>query len=169
MARDYSPRDYGASKPGRNGGNLSEVRRNHREILSRVVSGIRTRHYSIRTEQAYEGWICRFIAFHGGQSPDRMGATAVAAFLEHLAVQGKVAASTQSQALCALVFLYDKVLEQPLGDLGKIARAKRPRRLPVVEKSGVSSRIITFSKRGIHLSAVGTIYVDVDPITKTCF
>ncbi len=74
----------------------------HHEILNRVVSGIRTRHYSIRTEQAYEGWICRFIAFHDGKAPERMGATAVAAFLEYLAVKGKVAASTKSQALCAL-------------------------------------------------------------------
>lgn len=81
-------------------------------LLDRVRSEIRLRHYSIRTEEAYVLWIRRFIVFHGMRHPLGMGAAEVAAFLTHLAVEGKVAAATQNQALSALVFLYREVLKR---------------------------------------------------------
>lgn len=101
-------------------------------FLQRVREAIRVRHLSIRTEEAYVHWIKRFILFNGKRHPADMGEAEVAAFLSHLAVAADVASSTQNQALNALVFLYGKVLEQPLGDCAGIVRAKRPQRLPVV-------------------------------------
>lgn len=101
-----------------------------------MIAEIRRRAYSIRTEQAYEQWVCRFIAFFDHRDPHELGAAEVKSFLEHLAVQGNVAASTQNQALNALVFLYRQVLDQPLGMLDSFVRAKRPRRLPVVLTRG---------------------------------
>jgi integron integrase len=96
------------------------------------VEVLRTRHYSRRTERAYVGWIRRFIQFHTGQHPATLGAQEVTAFLSHLAVQGHVAASTQNQALAALLFLYQHVLGVKLPWLDEVVRAKRPQRLPVV-------------------------------------
>ncbi len=101
-------------------------------FLRKVREAIRVRHLSIRTEEAYVGWIKRFIVFHGKRHPMELGEAEVAAFLTHLAVQGHVAASTQNQGLNALVFLYANVLDRPLGDCKGIVRAKRPQRLPVV-------------------------------------
>lgn len=104
-----------------------------RRMLSQVVhEKLRAGHYSQRTEEAYLGWIRRFIRFHGGRHPRELREPAVVAFLEDLAGPGKVSASTQNQALNALSFLYEHVLEQKLGSLGEFARARRPERLPVV-------------------------------------
>lgn len=89
---------------------------------------VRRRGYSLRTEQTYASWICRFIAFHDKGDPASMGPEEVLAFLEYLALGRKVAASTQNLALSALVFLFDQVLKKPLGDMGEFARAKRPPR-----------------------------------------
>ena len=114
----------------------------HPEVINRVVVAIRSRHYSIRTEQAYLGWIRRFLGFSGGRSPLEMGGAEVRRFLEDLVVRRKVSASTQNQALNALVFLYDKVLEQPIGELGSFARSKRPRRLPVVLSRAEVNRLL---------------------------
>jgi integron integrase len=104
-----------------------------RRMLSDVVrTKLRSGHYSQRTEEAYLGWIRRFIKFHGGRSPRELREPAVVLFLENLAEVGRVSASTQNQALNSLVFLYGQVLELPLGKLGDFARARRPERLPVV-------------------------------------
>jgi hypothetical protein len=81
---------------------------------------IRVKHYSIRTEQASIGWIKRFIFFHGKQHPRELGAAQVQAFISDLAAHQGVAASTQNQALNALVFLYDQVLHQELGTIGEM-------------------------------------------------
>jgi len=97
-----------------------------------VREAIRTRHNSRRTEEAYVGWIRRHILHHGKKHPAAMGAAEVNAFLSHLAVAGNVSASTQTQALSALVFLYRHVLDDPLPWLDEIVRATRPRPLPVV-------------------------------------
>lgn len=105
-------------------------------LLDRVREAIRTRHYSRRTEEAYVGWIRRFILHHNKKHPAAMGADEVNAFLSHLAVAGNVSASTQAQALSALVFLYRHVLDDPLPWLDDIVRATRPRRLPVVLSRG---------------------------------
>ena len=101
-------------------------------LLDRVRQAIRTRHYSRRTEEAYVAWAKRFILFHRKRHPAAMGAEEVNAFLSHLAVDRNVSASTQAQALSALVFLYRHVLDDPLPWLDDIVRATRPRKLPVV-------------------------------------
>jgi len=111
---------------------LTAVRKLHTDILERLLVELRTRRYAIKTEQSYESWVTRFISFCGNREPKKLGGGEVVSFLQHLAVQRNVAESTQNQALNALVFFYDKVLKQPLGDIGNFARAKRPRRLPVV-------------------------------------
>src|SRR5262245_65224306 len=101
-------------------------------LLDRVRQPLEPRHYSRRTEKAYAHWIKRYIFFHGKRHPAEMGAAQVAAFLTSLAVQGKVAASTQNQALSALLFLYREVLGIDLPWFDEVVRAKRPLHLPVV-------------------------------------
>jgi integron integrase len=102
------------------------------KLLDQLRQVIRTKHYSIRTEQAYCEWVRRFILFHGKRHPSDMAEPEVGAFLSHLANKGKVAASTQNQALSALLFLYKEVLKQEIGWLDGVERAKKPTRLPVV-------------------------------------
>jgi integron integrase len=102
-----------------------------KKLLDQVREAIRLKHYSYRTEQTYLGWIRRYILFHNKRHPKDMGAAEVAAFLTHLAVEGNVSASTQNQALSALLFLYRYVLNQELGCLDAV-RAKRSRYLPTV-------------------------------------
>jgi integron integrase len=94
------------------------------------------RHLSPRTETAYRGWIRRFILFHRKRHPDTMGASEVSAFLSSLATAGRVSASTQNQALAALLFLYATVLGRTLPWMDDLVRAKRPERLPVVLTRG---------------------------------
>lgn len=101
-------------------------------LMERLREAIRTRHYSLRTEEAYLGWVRRYILFHRGRHPQDLGAEAVQAFLTYLAVDRQVAPSTQSQALSALLFLYKEVLGITLPWLDEVVRAKKPRRLPVV-------------------------------------
>lgn len=101
-------------------------------LLEVVRQSLRTKHYSIRTEQVYLGWIRRFVAFHGRRHPRDLGAVEVTAFLSDLAVAGNVSASTQSQALSAILYLYRDVMGMDLPWLQDVVRAKRPRKLPVV-------------------------------------
>lgn len=118
-------------------------------LIDKVREVIRMRHYSIRTEDAYIGWIRRYIRFHGRRHPREMGEAEVRAFLSHLAVNGDVAASTQNQALNALVFLYKAVLERPLGEIGGVVRAKKPQRLPVVLTVEEVGRVLRYLE-GVH-------------------
>jgi integron integrase len=99
--------------------------------MDQLRTNLRTRHYSRRTEQAYCLWVRRFIFFHGLRHPAEMAEPEINAFLAHLAVQGKVSASTQTQALSALLFLYRHVLGRQIGELA-LVRARKPARLPVV-------------------------------------
>jgi integron integrase len=101
-------------------------------LLDQVREAIRARHYSRRTEKAYVHWIKRYIFFHGKRHPAELGASEVTTFLTSLAVRDKVAASTQNQALSALLFLYREVLGVELPWLDDVVRAKRPQHLPVV-------------------------------------
>jgi integron integrase len=104
-----------------------------RKLLDRVRDMLRVKHYSIRTEKTYVSWIRRYILFHDKRHPEEMGAREIATFLTHLAVEKNVAASTQNQALCAMLFLYNQVLEIDLNsDAIDAVRAKKPKRLPVV-------------------------------------
>jgi integron integrase len=101
-------------------------------LLDRMRLTLRTRHYSPRTEKAYVAWVRRFVLFHGKRHPLEMGRREVEQFLTHLAVQQDVGASTQNQALSAIVFLYREVLKQPVHGIDDVIRARRTRRLPVV-------------------------------------
>lgn len=100
---------------------------NHKPKLLDLVRGkIRLKHYSIRTEQAYVDWIKRFILFHNKRHPASMGAVEIRAFLSHLAVERQVAASTQRQALSAIVFLYREILDRDVGWLGEWSARRGP-------------------------------------------
>jgi len=101
-------------------------------LLDRVREVLRARHSSRRTEKSYVAWIRRYIVFHGKRHPAGMGAVEVTQFLSSLAVPGHVAASTQNQALSALLFLYRQVLQVEMPWLDNVVRAKRSERLPVV-------------------------------------
>ena len=96
-----------------------------------MAAKLRLLHYSKRTEQSYIDWVRRYITYHGKRHPREMGAAEIESFLTHLAVEGRVSASTQNQAFAALLFLYQKVLEIELPALNAL-RAKRPERLPAV-------------------------------------
>lgn len=102
------------------------------KLLERMRIHLRTRHYSIRTEEAYIDWARRFVLFHGKRHPGDMGVAEVEAFLSHLAVERNVSASTQNQAKAALLYLYKQVLEIDLPWLNEVVQAKTPKRLPVV-------------------------------------
>lgn len=110
------------------------------KLLDQVVSRLRVKHYSLRTEKSYVDWIKRYIWFHDKKHPRDMGAPEVEAFLSHLAVERNVSSSTQNQAKSALLFLYKEVLEIDLPWLDNVTQAKVPKRMPVVmTKSEVQS------------------------------
>ena len=121
------------------------VDRSAPEWYQQVQSALRTAHYAIRTEQAYLDWLDRFVDFHDVADPRELGAREVKAFIEHLAIDRNVAASTQNQAFSALLFAYQKVYEISLGDLSDTERARGDERLPVVltrdEVNGVLSQL----------------------------
>src|SRR5512137_1368722 len=108
------------------------VQANQPRLLDRLREALRSRHYSRRTEQAYRPWVKRFIFFHSVRHPAEMAEPEINAFLTHLALKEKVSASTQTQALSALLFLYRHVLGREIGNLGEVIRAKKPKRPPVV-------------------------------------
>ena len=114
-------------------------------LLAQLRAAIRTRHYSPRTEEAYVWWVRRFVRFCGLRHPREVGQGEVTRFLSNLAVDRRVSASTQNQALSALVFLYGEVLQMPAGWLTTLVRAKRPTRMPVVltreEVRGILDRL----------------------------
>jgi len=121
-----------------------EVERQFPQLIQAVKTEVRTRHYSYRTETSYLDWIRRFIAFHDYADPTELDAsTAVKTYLDYLAVEREVAASTQNQALNALVFLYGEVLGKPVGEIGEFVRAKGPRRLPEVMTRDEVQRLLS--------------------------
>ena len=128
-----------------------------RRLLDRVRERIRFKHYSIRTEQAYVDWIRRFVRFHGNRHPSELGQGDIERFLTWLAVDGKVAASTQNQAQSALLFLYREVLASELPWLDGAVRAKASRRLPVVLTPEEVERLIG-RLRGTHRLFAGLLY-----------
>jgi integron integrase len=109
-------------------------------LIDQVRNVLRLHHYSVRTEEAYIQWIKRFIFFHNKRHPNEMGEKEIRNYLTHLAVDKHVSASTQNQALSAILFLYKRVLELDLDWIDDVVRAKRPKYLPVVlTKSEVMS------------------------------
>jgi integron integrase len=137
-------------------------------LFDQVREVMRFHHYSLRTEKAYLQWMRRYLVYHrkaepggpdgGWRRPGDMGATEVSAFLSHLALRGNVAASTQNQALNALVFLYEKVLQRPLGDLGEFARVNRPARLPEVLTEEQTQRVLGALKPGTTALIIRLLY-----------
>ncbi len=102
------------------------------KLMDQVKSKIRYKRYSLKTEQAYSGWIRRYILYHNKRHPSEMGAIEVESFLTHLAVNRKVSVSTQNLALNSILFLYREVLGQDMPWIDGFERAKKPKRLPVV-------------------------------------
>jgi len=101
-------------------------------LLEALHGAFRRLHYSSRTEEAYIHWIRALVRFHGGRHPRELDAAQITAFLNHLAVDRRASASTQNQALCAVVFLYRRVLDLPMPELANLERARRPEHLPAV-------------------------------------
>lgn len=144
------------------------------KLLDQVREVLRFHHYSLRTEKAYCQWIKRYLVFHRGKNgtkatdgteglkgwrhPKDMGGPEVAAFLSHLATVGQVSAATQNQALNALVFLYEQVLQVPLGNIGEFARVKRPARLPEALTQAETRRVIGALKPGTAGLVIRLLY-----------
>jgi integrase len=126
-------------------------------LLDQVRQTGRLRHLSLRTERAYTGWVYRSVVFHGKRHPSSMGAVEVRRFLSHLATEGRVSASTQNQALCALLFLYRDVLDVDLGRIDEVVRARRTRRMPVV-LSRDEVRLVLAHLMGTHALITGLLY-----------
>lgn len=127
--------DFGLYRTGQSAAIVAEPRPptfRGPKLLERVRRIIRAKHYSHRTEETYVSWIRRFIIFHSKKHPLLLGHDHVREFLTYLAVKRRVSASTQNQALCAIIFLYKNVLGRELGFVDNIVRAKKPKRLPVV-------------------------------------
>ena len=112
--------------------NITSEPAQSKKILDQVSDAIRLKHYSYRTEQTYKEWIKRYILFHKKRHPAEMGAPEIQAFLSHLAVEKRVAASTQNQALSAILFLYKYVLLKPVDVPSDLIRAEKSKTLPTV-------------------------------------
>ena len=123
------------------------------KLLDQLKTMIRLKHYSHKTENSYCYWVRQYIYFHNKKHPKDMGESDIRAFLNHLAVNKKVAASTQNQALCAIIFLYREVLQINIEDLGRITWAKKPKRLPIVFSQKEVQQILD------HLSGVYKLMV----------
>jgi integrase len=128
-------------------------------LLSEMQRALRLRHYSERTEGAYTAWVRRFVRFSGMRHPRELGPTDVTRFLSSLAVERHVAASTQNQALSALLFLYKDVLDLPVGWLSALVRAKKSPRVPVVFTKEEVRRVLAKVKdRGSPALVMGMLY-----------
>ena len=127
-------------------------------LMDQVRQVLRYHHYAYRTEQTYCDWIMRYIRYHGGKThPRNMGKKEIEAFLSHLAVQQKVAASTQRQALNAIVFLYKKVLDIPVDEKLEPVRAKKYSRPPVVMAQSEVANVLGHMQ-GLHLLMAKLLY-----------
>ncbi|MDH7498791.1 MAG: integron integrase, partial [candidate division NC10 bacterium] len=133
LAFEESPPPAGGSfnPVGRYPGPAPEATRKPK-LLDHLREALRSRHYSRKTEQSYCHWVKRFIFFHHMRHPAEMAEPEINSFLTHLAIKEKVSASTQNQALSALLFLYRYVVNREIGDLGEVIRARNPKRIPVV-------------------------------------
>lgn len=127
------------------------------KLIDQLRNEIRYRHYSIRTEKAYIDWVKRFIHFHDRQHPNTMGEKEIKQFLNWIATKGNVAASTQNQALCSILFLYKNVLQKEIEWIHNIKWAKRPRKLPVVFSETEIQQIMLFLE-GIHWLIANIMY-----------
>ena len=127
------------------------------KLLDQVRDVIRRKHYSLRTERSYTDWIRRFILYHQKRHPRDMAEVEISQFLTHLARDGRVAASTQNQALSAILFLYKEVLRQEIGWLENVERAKSPVRVPVVLTRDEVHKLFA-QLHGTHRLMAGLLY-----------
>ncbi len=126
-------------------------------FLEKVRQIMRVQHYAIRTEHSYISWIYRFILFHKKKHPETLGADSVVEFLTYLTVERNVAPATQGQALNALVFLYSRVLDRPLGQLTGIVRSKKQPKIPVVLSQSEIALVLSHLE-GSHWLAAALMY-----------
>jgi integron integrase len=135
----------------------AELDSRYKKLFDRLKSAIRVCHYSIRTERAYEQWIRRFLSFHNKRPVEKIGAKDIQAYLNYLAENRKIAASTQNQALNAIVFFFREVVKRDPGDFSDFIRAKRPVRVPeVLTPSEIKS--LLDSLKGVNLLMAGLLY-----------
>ena len=139
-------------------GLLEKVRKLFPVHFDRLMTEIRVRQYSIRTEHAYRGWLARYIKFHGMCDPACLQEESIVRYLEHLVITRNVAGSTQSQALNALVFFYKHVLKKELKDFGGFRHSKKPRRLPVVLTREQVSRLLAHIEHPTHCLMASLLY-----------
>ena len=136
---------------------LKSIQKQHKNIFNHLKTEIRRREYSVRTEQTYCDWLARFIIFHHSKCPTQLNEKDIVEFLQHLAAFRQVAASTQNQALNALVFLYRQVLKRDLTEFDEFTRAQRPKRLPTVLTRMEVTKLIAELK-GIHWLMASLMY-----------
>jgi len=127
------------------------------KLLDLVRNELRVRHMSIRTEQAYIGWIKRYILFHQKKHPNLMGPKEICQYLTYLAVKGNVSAATQNQALNALIFLYREILKIDLNEIGQYVRAKQIKKLPVVLSTSEMEQVF-LHLYGVYGIMAGLLY-----------
>jgi integron integrase len=132
VVRVDAPSENGSATPRGAETLIKRFRQQFPVHAERMVAEIRLRQYSIRTEQSYLAWLARYVSYQGMRDPAELDGAALGSYLEHLVVKRQVAASTQSQALNALIFFYKHVLKNESIELGAFAHSKKPRRLPVV-------------------------------------
>jgi len=140
------------------GGVFSEVIALYQQDFTRLRTEIRTRQYSIRTEQTYVAWVARFIIFNKKRAPVDLVADDIVRYLEYLVVKRRVSASTQSQALNALVFFYKFVFSRSMEDMNDFVRAKRPKKLPVVLSSSEVKLLFSSMQNKTHLLMANLLY-----------
>jgi integron integrase len=156
--RDLNPSDTSGKEPPPMDGLGKRFKQHFPNHAERMRAEVRVRQYSIRTEQSYLGWLERFVQFHGMRDPAEMDGAAMKAFLEHLVVNRRVSASTQNQALNALVFFYKHVLKNEAIELGEFAQSKKPRRLPVVLTRDEVQRLFTALDSPMARLMAGLLY-----------
>lgn len=135
---------------------LSSTQPQSKKLLDQMRDTLQTQHYSYRTENAYVDWVKRFILFHQKRHPKDMGEAEISAFITHLATERKVAASTQNQALSAVLYLYREVLHRPIENLASI-RPQKPERIPTVLTKSEALRVIN-ALTGVHQLMAKILY-----------
>ncbi|MGD2100087.1 MAG: phage integrase N-terminal SAM-like domain-containing protein [Desulfobacterales bacterium] len=135
----------------------SESESRYKKLFDRFKSAMRLRHYSIRTERAYEQWIRCFLSFHKMKAVEKIGAEEIESYLNYLAQDRQIAAGTQSQALNAIVFFFREVVKRDSGDFNDFVRAEKPMRVPEVITAAQVKRLLD-SLDGVNLLMAGLLY-----------
>jgi len=157
VARDYMPifsKDSESAEASLSG----KIKQRYPLLFERLITEIRTRQYSIRTEQVYVSWIVRFFVFNNDIDPNKLDAIYIKKYLEHLAVNRRVSASTQNQALNALVFFYRHILNVLFEGIGDFVRAKKPKRLPVVLSRNEVNKLFDAINNELYKLMAGLLY-----------